>query len=447
MTSDLRRDHAYCWHPFTQTDEWLAEDAIVIERGEGVDLIDARGRRYIDGVSSLWCNVHGHRVPEIDRAIRRQLKHIAHSTFLGLTHRPAIDLAQRLIRIAPKGLRRVFFSDSGSEAVEIALKIAFQYWRLRGFKKKKKFIALSEAYHGDTIGSVSVGGIPLFHRLFGPLLFETLRAPTTYAYRCPRADSLRACGEHCREDLEGLLRKHRDEVAGIVIEPKVQGAAGMIVQPAGFVREVRRLADRYGTLLIADEVATGFGRTGKMFACDHDRVSPDLMAVAKGMTGGYLPLAATLVREEIFRAFSGDFERTFFHGHTYTANPLACAAALASLDLFEKNRVLKRLGPTIDLFRNELRRFYDLEHVGDVRSCGLMAGIELVRDRGTREPFEPSKRIGRKVVLEARRHGILIRPLGDVIVLMPPLAIREPDLTRLLRAAYDSIRIVTGRER
>jgi adenosylmethionine-8-amino-7-oxononanoate transaminase len=442
---ELARDRRRCWHPFTQTAEWLEEEAIVIERGEGVDLIDARGRRYLDGVSSLWCNVHGHRVPEIDRAVRRQLGKIAHSTFLGLTHRPAIELAERLVSIAPRGLTRVFYSDSGSEAVEIALKIAFQYWRLRGRPEKRLFVALDQAYHGDTIGSVSLGGIEIFHRTFGPLLFPTLRAPTTYSYRCPRARTLHECAEHCLRDLEAILRRHRGRVAAVVIEPRVQGAAGMVVQPAGFVRVAARLARRHGALLIADEVATGFGRTGRMFACEHDGVAPDLMALGKGITGGYLPLAATLAREEIFDAFTGGYGRTFFHGHTYTANPLACAAALASLDLFEKREVLTRLQPKIQAFERGLRKFYELEHVGDVRSAGLMAGIELVRDRASRRPFDPSLRMGRRAILRARGEGIIIRPLGDVIVLMPPLAIGEAELDRLLRATFDAIRFVTER--
>lgn len=426
-------DRKYVWHPFTQTLEWFEEDNLVIERARGMYLYDTRGRRYLDGVSSLWCNVHGHRVPEIDAAIRRQLNKVAHSTFLGLTHPLAVELAERLVSIAPRGLRRVFYSDNGSTAMEVALKIAFQYWQHRGRPRKKRFVTFSEAYHGDTIGSVSLGGIDLFHRIFQPLLFDCIQAPTTYAYRCPRAKTLRECGEHCLGDLETILKRQADEIAAVVIEPRVQGAAGMIVQPEGFVRRVRELTRKYGVLLIADEVATGFGRTGTMFASEE----PDILALAKGLTGGYLPLAATLVTEEIFETFTGPYERTFFHGHTYTANPLACAAALASLDLFEKKRVLERLQPKIRMFHELLGKLYELEHVGEVRVCGLMAGVELVRNRLTREPF--TERIGRRVCLQARRHGVIIRPLGNVVVLMPPLAIEPDQLRDLVTATFDSI--------
>lgn len=427
-------DRKYVWHPFTQTLEWFEEDNLVIERAKGMYLYDTKGRKYLDGVSSLWCNIHGHRVPEIDAAIKRQLNKVAHSTFLGLTHPPAVELAERLVAIAPKGLRRVFYSDNGSTAMEVALKIAFEYWQLKGRRRKRRFVTLSEAYHGDTIGSVSLGGIDLFRRIFGPLLFDRIKAPTTYAYRCPRAKTLRECGEHCLRDLETILKQRAGEIAAVVIEPRVQGAAGMILQPAGFVRRVRELTRRYGVLMIADEVATGFGRTGTMFASEE----PDILALAKGITGGYLPLAATLTTEEIFETFTGPYDRTFFHGHTYTANPLACAAALASLDLFEKNRVLERLQPKIRLFHDLLKKFYELEHVGEVRACGLMAGIELVRDRGTKEEY--TERVGRRVCLEARRHGVLIRPLGNVVVLMPPLAIEPEQLRALAAATFESIR-------
>jgi adenosylmethionine-8-amino-7-oxononanoate aminotransferase len=386
-------------------------------------------------------------VREIDRAIARQLKKIAHSTLLGLTHAPAIELAERLVGIAPRGLARVFYSDSGAEAVEAGLKIAFKYWQLKGKPRKRRFAAFAGAYHGDTIGAVSVGDPDPFNVVFEPLLFGAYRLRAPYPYRCRPGETLKECAAHCLEEAERLLRRRADEIAAVVVEPRVQGAAGMLIQPLGFVRQLREMTRRYGVLLIADEVATGFGRTGRMFACKHDGVTPDILALAKGITGGYLPLAATLATEEVFREFTGPYERTFFHGHTYTANPLACAAALASLDLFRKRRVIERMPPLVERFERRLKEFYRLDHVGDVRSMGLMAGIELVKDAETRRPYARRERMGRKVVLEARRRGVIIRPLGDVVVLMPPLSIDEPGLEELLRATYDAIEVVTGGRR
>lgn len=438
------RDRRVLWHPFTQQREWASETILAIDRGKGVKLYDTGGRGYLDGVSSLWCNIHGHGVPEIDRAVQRQLKRLAHSTFLGLTHRPAIELAERLVEIAPKGLRRVFYSDSGSEAMEIALKIAFQYWTLKGRSRKRKFVTLGEAYHGDTVGAVSLGGIDLFHQVYGPLLFRTFRIPTTYAYRWPGRPTLEECGRKVLGRIEKVLRTRGREIAGVVLEPRVQGAAGMIVQPAGFVRKVRELTRRYGVLLIADEVATGFGRTGTMFAVEAEGVSPDIMAVAKGLTGGYLPLAATLTTEEIFQAFSGGMERTFFHGHTYTANPLGCAAALANLRLFQKKRVLEGLPKKIEAFREALGTLEGLKSVGEVRQIGLMAGVELVADRKSRKPLPPRSRTGRKVCLRARRYGVILRPLGDVVILMPPPAMTPGQIREVVGAAKSAIRDVSG---
>ena len=332
-------DHAHLWHPFTQQRGWTEEEPLIVERAEGTDLFDVDGGRYIDGVSSLWCNVHGHRHPRIDAALRDQLDRVSHSTMLGLTHRPAIELARRLVELAPPGLTRVFYSDSGSTATEIALKMAFQYWRQRG-EDRRRFACLKLAYHGDTIGSVSAGGIDLFHSMYRPLLFETLKAEPGDA-----------------ADMERLLRNHPGEVAAVIAEPLVQGAAGMLVHPPGYLRELRELCDRHDVLLIADEVATGFGRTGRMFACEHEGVAPDLLCLAKGITGGYLPLAATLSSERIYEGFLGEFEefRTFFHGHTYTGNPLACAAAIATLDVFEEERTLDALAPKVELLGGAAR--------------------------------------------------------------------------------------------
>ncbi len=436
----IELDKQYLWHPFTPMSSWLAGEPVIIERGEGFYLIDTEGRRYIDGISSLWCNVHGHRVPEIDQAIREQLEQIAHSTLLGLGQTRSIELAEKLVQIAPKGLCKVFYSDSGATAVEIALKMAYQYWQNLGCKERTRFIAVQEAYHGDTIGSVSVGGMELFHGIFKSLLFETYFVPSPHPYRFEGTPQ--QCAEFSLENLEFLLRRHPGRIAGIILEPLVQGAAGMLVHPAGFLTEVRRLADRYDVLLIADEVASGFGRTGRMFACEHEQVCPDLMCLAKGITGGYLPLAATLTTQKIFDAFLGRPEefKTFFHGHTYTGNALGCAAALASLQLFKKHQVLERMPPKIDAVRAALRRIQDLPYVGDVRQCGLMAGIELVCDKKTKEPFAYKHTLGAKVCAAMRPKGAMMRPLGNVIVLMPAPAMDLPTLQRLLDIVEETIR-------
>jgi adenosylmethionine-8-amino-7-oxononanoate aminotransferase len=414
-------DHRYIWHPFTQQQGWVEEEPIIIESAEGTTLTDTEGRRYIDGVSSLWCNVHGHRHPRIDGAIEAQLGKVAHSTMLGLSHRPAIELAKRLAQIAPPGLGRVFYSDSGSTATEIALKIAFQYWAQNG-QTRPKFITLKEAYHGDTLGSVSAGGIDLFHATYRPLLFDTLKAePGDIA------------------DIERLLSGNEDQVAAVMLEPLVQGAAGMLMQPPGYLAAVRRLCDRHGVLLICDEVATGFGRTGTMFACQQEGVAPDLMCVAKGITGGYLPLAATLTTERVYEGFLGDHDeyRTFFHGHTYTGNPLACAAAIATLDVFEEERTLESLQPKIELLTQLLQPIAQLPSVGEVRQRGFMVGIELTGS-------DAELRMGHQVTLEARERGAIIRPLGDVIVLMPPLAITGAELQRLVAITRQAIEAATA---
>ena len=442
------KDRKYFWHPFTQMKDWAKEEPpLIIERGEGARLYDTDGNEYIDGVASLWCNIHGHRRPEIDRAIRDQLGRIAHSTMLGSSGPPAIELAERLVRLAPRPLSKVFYSDSGSEAMEIAIKIAFQFWRQRpqGAERRTKFLALDLGYHGDTIGAVSLGGIPLFHSVYGPLLFETLRAPAPYCYRCPLGKTPESCSMACLGRMEEVLSRHTGEVIAVVVEPLVQGAGGIIVHPAGYLAGVRRLCDRYGTLLICDEVAVGFGRTGSMFACEHEGVSPDLMAVAKGLTGGYLPLAATLATDEVYSAFLGEYAdfKTFFHGHTYTGNALACAAALASLDIFENDRVIEAIQPRIAQLARRLGQFRTLGHVGDVRQRGLIAGIELVQDRDSKAEYPPVAEIGARVTKAARKSGLLTRPLGNVIVIMPPLCISPGELDRMLDILLESVRRVT----
>jgi adenosylmethionine-8-amino-7-oxononanoate aminotransferase len=414
----LDRDHL--WHPFTQQQSWVEEEPLMIEAAEGSELIDSRGRHYIDGVSSLWCNVHGHRHPAIDEAVRAQLDRVAHSTMLGLSHPGATELAGKLVELAPPGLSRVFYSESGSTATEIALKMAFQFQRQRGGQhtRRTSFVHLRDAYHGDTLGSVSVGGIDLFHSTYRPLLFQTHAAEPGDA-----------------ADLERVLSCHEEEIAALILEPLVQGAAGMLVHPPGYLRAVRELCDRFGVLLICDEVATGFGRTGTMFACEQENVAPDLLCLAKGLTGGYMPLAATLSTERIYEGFLGapEEQRTFFHGHTYTGNPLACAAAIASLEAFAEEQTLERLQPKIEQLGEQLGSVAAMPEVAEVRSRGFMVGIDLGE-------HDPSLRLGHRVTLEARERGAIVRPLGDVIVLMPPLSIGESELRRLVEITSESIR-------
>ena len=424
-------DKRYVWHPFTQHLEWAARQPIVIESGRGVWLRDARGRRFIDGVSSLWVNVFGHRHPALNRAIQRQLGKIAHSTFLGLTHEPAILLAKELIRIAPRGLSRVFYSDNGSTSVEVALKMAYQYWQLKGKTNKRTFVTMRNAYHGDTIGAVSVGGVAMFHERFRDLLFKTRAVPP---------------GDFDR--IERFLKSRRATIAAVVMEPLIQGASGMRLMPKGYLAHVARLCKRHGVLLIIDEVATGFGRTGKMFAVEHENVAPDFLCVAKSLTGGYLPLAATLTTEEVYRAYLGKYEsfKTFFHGHTYTANPLACSVALAALGLYKRERLLENVRERAAQLRDGLDALKRHPRVGEIRQLGLMAGIELLRDPAKKIPFTPRERMGLRVCDAALRHGVWLRPLGDVVVLMPPLSINARDTKAIVRAVRRSINEVTQSE-
>ncbi|WP_027181834.1 adenosylmethionine--8-amino-7-oxononanoate transaminase [Oleidesulfovibrio alaskensis] len=441
-------DAAHVWHPFTQMATWHEDAPLIIEKARGNWLVDTDGNRYLDGVSSLWTNVHGHRHPHIDAAIRAQLDNVAHSTLLGLSSRPAIELAAMLARIAPQGLNRVFYSDSGSTAVEVALKIAYQYQKQRGpaGEGRSKFLCLRGAYHGDTVGAVSLGGIDLFHAVYGGLLFETVRAEAPYCYRCPFGRQKESCRHECFTHLEETATRHAPELAAMVIEPLVQGAAGQITHPDGYLAHARALCDRLGILLIADEVAVGFGKTGTMFACEQEKVAPDLLCLAKGISGGYLPLAATMVTDAVYEAFLGDHAqcRTFFHGHTYTGNALACAAGIASLQLFRTESTLERLQHIITIYDALLRQLETLPHVGDIRRRGIMTGIELVEDRATRRPYPFALRTAHKVVLAARRRGVIIRPLGDVLVLMPPLSITAQECGLLVEATAEAIQEVTG---
>ena len=440
-------DHAYLWHPFTQMQEWEQETPLIIEQGKGSYLIDTEGRKYLDGTASIWVNLHGHRHPRLDRALTAQLQKIAHSTFLGLTNPPAIRLARELIRLAPKGLRRVFYSDNGSTAVEVALKMAVQYWQQvqPSVGPKQSFVHLKMAYHGDTIGAVSVGNIDLFHARFKPLLFPTHQVEPPYCYRCPLGRTYPSCDMACIDPLERLLKTRHRELAGVIVEPLVQAAAGMMVAPPGYLARVRELCTTYNVLLIVDEVATGFGRTGKMFACQHEGVTPDLMAISKGLTGGYMPLAATLTTEAIYRAFLGRYDewKTFFHGHSYTGNPLGCALALANLEIFRREQTLEQVRKKSRLLARLLQPLAELPHVGDIRQCGFMVGIELVQDRHTKTPYPLDRRIGHRVAQDCRLRGLLLRPLGNVIALVPPLSISPRELTTMIAILHSAIRETT----
>ena len=442
----VEQDVRCLWHPFTQMKLWPGEPPLVITRAEGNWLYDAQGRRYFDGVSSLWVTVHGHNHPVINRAIREQLQELDHSTLLGLTHPPAARLAAELVELAPAGLRRCFYSECGSAAVEIALKIAYQFWQQSGRPEKKTFVALAGAYHGDTLGAVSVGGIDLFHQVYRPLLFPVHRLPQPHCRRCSLGLRHPQCDLACARALEPLLAQRAEEICALIVEPRVQGAAGMIVQPPGYLRRLWEICRRHQVLFIADEVATGFGRTGAMFACQREGVEPDLMAVGKGLTGGVLPLAATLTRERIYQAFLGEFHefKTFFHGHTYTGNPLACAAALANLRLMAQDRLLERLPARIEQLSAGLAEMARLPHVVEVRQEGMMCGIELAADPAADQPYPVEARMGHQVIMAARKHGIIIRPLGDTVVLMPPLASSEEEIAHLLRGVRRAIVEVTG---
>ena len=490
MNTLARLDLEHIWHPFTQMREWLKREPIVIVEGRGSVLRDTRGREYLDANSSIWTNLHGHNHPNINRAIRRQLAKIAHCSALGLANEPASLLAKSLVRAAnppiydlrftidaPAGpktrkskidnrkLSKVFFSDDGSTAVEVALKLAYDFTRRSGRSRQPRFLSVAGAYHGDTVGAVALGHIDLFHKRYSGLLFKTDEVMAPYCYRCPfnragpeREDAreYRKCRWECVSKVEQKFvsrKKRGNPYASFVFEPIMQGAAGMIPQPAGWLRQVTAIARSHGALLIADEVMTGFGRTGAppsqisnlesqtLFACHHEGVRPDFLCVAKGMTGGYLPMAATLTTQEIFDAFLGEYEdfKTFFHGHSYTANPLGAAASLASLELLQSAESIRVRARLQEAMRRELQSLWSLPNVGDVRQTGLIAGIELVRDWRTREPFDLRERAGIRVCEAMARRGVLTRPVGNVIVLMPPYCTTPAQLRRMVGVMHASI--------
>lgn len=442
---DVRRwDVEHVWHPFTQMAEYAQDDPLVVVDAAGPYLIDDRGRRLFDATSALWCNLFGHGVPEIDAAVRAQLERFAHTTLLGSSHPGAAELARRLVEVAPPGLTRVFFSDNGATAVEAALKIAFQHRLLtrgRAEAGRTVYLSLENAYHGDTLGAAAVGGVELFHDVFRPILLPALKSPSPYCYRCPLEKQRASCALACAHELERVLEREGGRICAVVVEPGVQAAAGMLVLPEGFLTQVAAACRRHGALLILDEVATGFGRTGTLFACQREGVVPDLLCLAKGLTGGYLPVAATLATDDVYRVFLGRYEdyRHFFHGHTYTGNALGCAAALATLDKLRDGRLVADVERKAGVLREALRPLETQPHVGDVRHAGLMFGIELVRERATRAAFAPGERVAYRLCLRLRERGFFVRPLGDVIVLMPPLTATDEELRALGQAVCAAV--------
>lgn len=443
-TSQLREwDNAHVWHPFTPMSAYQEENAPIIVEGRGFDLIDSDGNAYLDGISSLWCNVHGHAVPEINEAVKQQLDKVGHSTMLGLSNDVSIQLAKQLVDITPAGLNRVFYSDSGATAVEVALKLAYQFHQQKPSPEPQRttFLCVGNAYHGDTLGSVSVGSMDVFHRAYRHLLFPTVAVPSPVATRVSDGHTKESWLQHCFDEVAKLIEAHHETAAGFVIEPLVQGAAGILVHPPGYLRHVRTCCDKFNIPLIADEVAVGFGRTGSLFACEQESVEPDIMCIAKGISGGYLPLAATLTTDEIYNAFLGQPSegRTFFHGHTYTGNPLGCAAALASLQLFHDNDVLNNAVSNAGVLSEKLAALGQHPHVGEIRQKGTMVGIELVQERDAMTCFDREVRMGHHVTLQARKRGVIVRPLSDVIVLMPAPAMPGELVGKLCDATIESI--------
>lgn len=435
-------DKAHVWHPFTPMTPYLAGDPVVVARAEGRRLQDVDGRWYWDGSSSIWLNVHGHRVAELDRAIQDQLARVAHSTLLGQGNVPSTILARRLVEIAPTGLNRVFFSDSGATAVEVALKIAIQWFANQGRPQKRKVMGFTDNYHGDTLGAMGVAPDPVFHWPFLALLPEQPRAPYPYWYHDPnRPAGPEACSELSLAAVEEILRERGAEIAAVIIEP-VEGAGGIRPAPRGYLKALRSLCDRHDVLLIVDEVATGFGKTGAWFACESEGITPDLLCLGKGLTGGYLPVAATLATDRVFDAFLGARRNTLFHGHSFTGNQLGCAVALANLDLMPP--LLEELPAKIDRLWGRLPRLADLPLVGDVRGRGFMCGFELVADKATRAPIAPERLAGYRVTEAARERGLLIRPIGNTVIFMPPLGSTHEELDAMMDILFAAFERATA---
>ncbi len=424
-------DLQYIWHPCSQMKDYETLPPIVIDHGKGVYLYDKNGKRYLDVVSSWWCNLLGHCNEKISARMKQQLDKLEHVIFANFTHEPAIQLCERLVQILPKGLCKFNFSDNGSAAIECALKMAFQYQYQTGHPEKKRFMALSEGYHGETIGALSVGGLDLYAEIYKPMLMDIVRVEAPDCYRCPYGECRDTCQCECFQQAEEALSKYGQEIAAFIMEPLVQGSAGMRIYPPLYLKKLREACDRYGVLLIADEIATGFGRTGKLFACDHAGITPDILCMSKGLTGGYLPMAITVTTQEIYDAFYDDYNKgkAFMHSHTYSGNPLACSAALAVQDILEEEQILEHAAQRADYLHEQLMNALgDHPNVGEIRHIGLINGIELVADRKTKTPFPSEDRVGYQIYKRALREGVIFRPLGDVIYFNPPLIIKEEEI-------------------
>jgi adenosylmethionine-8-amino-7-oxononanoate aminotransferase len=441
----IKKDLKYIWHPFTQMKDHENEAPIIIDRGKGIYLWDLNGNKYIDGISSWWVNTLGHSNPRLNEALGQQAEKIEHTMLAGFSHKPAIELAERLVKICDNRLKKVFYSDNGSTAVEVALKMAYQYWLQKDDSNRPKFVALKNSYHGDTLGAVAVGGVDQFHKTYKPLLFEIYQADSPYCYRCPAGKTKENCSLECLNAVENILKSHSDEISGVIIEPLVQAAGGMIIYPAKYLKKLRELCDRYNVLLIDDEVAMGFGRTGKMFAYEHAGIEPDLMCLAKGLTAGYMPMAVTMASDEIYQAFYDDYEKlkTFYHGHSFTGNPLAASIAVENLKIFKEENIIESLQPKIKKLSQELEKFKELEHVGDIRQIGMVAAVEIVLDKDTKEPYPFETRLNQQIYKEALKRGAVLRPIGDAIYFMPPLIITEEEIKTLTDIAFESIKAVT----
>lgn len=439
----INQDLKYIWHPFTQMKQYEGEDKpIVIKRGTGVYIEDIDGNKYIDAVSSWWVNTLGHSNKRLNKALYKQAKKIEHVIFAGFTHEPAVKLAKKLIEMINNDLKHVFYSDNGSTAVEVALKMAYQYQALRGKPEKCKFVALKNSYHGDTIGAVSVGGVDLYHKVYKPLLFDLLQAQSPNCYRCPYSQKKLNCNCECLSSVEKIFEAEAEKIAGIIIEPLVQAAGGMIMYKPEYITKLRGLCDKYDILLIDDEVAMGFYRTGKLFAYEHANIVPDIICVAKGITAGYMPLSATICVDKIYNAFydeDKDGLKTFYHGHSYTANPLAISVALENLKILEEMKIEKYLQPKIAKFAKELEKFRSHKNVGDIRQCGMVSAIEIVKDKETKEPFAVSDGVGKQIYQEGLKLGAILRPIHNCIYFLPPYIISECEIEKLVNIAYKAL--------
>ncbi|RJX29291.1 MAG: adenosylmethionine--8-amino-7-oxononanoate transaminase [Desulfurivibrio sp.] len=454
MSSDLQEiDKKFLWHPYTQMHDYAERDLLIIDRADGLMLYDLDGRSYFDTISSWWCILHGHNHPTIKMFMHRQLDRLDHVLLAGTSHEAAIRLAEKLIAITPADLTRVFYSDNGSTACEVALKMSLQYWRHRGQPGRKRFIALERGYHGDTIGTMSLGGVPDFHKEFAEILFTSFTVPSPYCYRCPMEQDQLSCQLECLQPLAELLEMEGAHIAAMIVEPLIQAAGGMRIYPARYLERLAGLVRHYGVHLIFDEVATGFGRTGRMFALEHAGVTPDFLCLSKALTAGMLPMAATITSEEIYQAFYGDYaeNRTFYHGHTFTGNPLAAAAALGSLQVFAEEKPLARLPAVIAHLHRKMARFGELPWVGEVRCLGMIAAIELVKNKRTKEEFTFAERVGWQIYLKGLEQGLILRPLSNIVYLWLPISTTTAEIdeiterTWLVLADADNIKGLPGR--